>query len=102
MSSTGKKIYKVRLEPDERKHLKEILDSGKGSKERRRRAHILLLADESRPDGGLSDGANRRGSRDRDGDNREGAQAMRDGGAGGGTGTQGSGEPQEASARRRG
>ncbi len=57
MSSTGKKIYKVRLEPDERKHLKEILDSGKGSKERRRRAHILLLADESRPDGGLSDGA---------------------------------------------
>ena len=56
MNSTGKKIYKVRLEEDEREYLKEILDSGKGSKERRRRAHILLLADESRPDGGLSDG----------------------------------------------
>ena len=56
MNSTGKKIYRVRLEPDERKHLKEILDGGKGSKERRRRAHILLLSDESRPDGGLSDG----------------------------------------------
>ena len=56
MNSTGMKIYRVRLEPDERKHLKEILDSGKGSKEHRRRAHILLLADESRPDGGLGDG----------------------------------------------
>ncbi len=56
MNSTGKKIHKVRLEKDEREYLKEILDSGKGSKERRRRAHILLLSDESRPDGGLSDG----------------------------------------------
>ncbi len=35
--------------------MKEILDSGKGSKERRCRAHILLLSDESRSDGGLSD-----------------------------------------------
>ncbi len=26
MNSTGKKIYRVQLEPDERKHLKEILD----------------------------------------------------------------------------
>ena len=31
MNSTGKKIYKVRLEKDERKRLKEIPDSGKGS-----------------------------------------------------------------------
>ena len=37
------------------RHLKKILDSGKGSRERRRRAHILFLADESRPDGGRSD-----------------------------------------------
>ena len=56
MNSTGKKIHKVRLEKDEREHLKQILDSGKGSKERRRRAHILLLSDEGRPGGGLSDG----------------------------------------------
>ena len=102
MSSTGKKIYKVRLEPDERKHLKEILDSGKGSKERRRRAHILLLADESRPDGGLSDGAIAEvleiGTATIERVRKQG----RDGGAGGGTGTQGPGEPQEASARRRG
>ncbi len=60
MNSTGNKTYEVRLEKDERKHLvpisfKEILDGGKGSKERCRRAHILLLSDESRPDGDLSD-----------------------------------------------
>ena len=35
--------------------MKEILDGCKGSKERRRRAQILLLADETRPDGGLGD-----------------------------------------------
>ena len=36
--------------------MKEILDSGKGSRELRRRAHILLLPDESRPDGDHGDG----------------------------------------------
>ncbi len=56
MISTGRKFYRILLEPDEREHLKEILDSGKGSKERRR-VHILLLADQSRSDGGLSDEA---------------------------------------------
>ncbi len=55
MESTGRKIYRVRLEMDERERLKEILDGGKGSKERRRRAHALLLADEGRPGGGLGD-----------------------------------------------
>ena len=34
--------------------LNEILGSGKGSKERHRPTHILLLADESCPDSGLS------------------------------------------------
>ena len=57
MTSTGNKIYKIRLEHDEREQMKEMLDSGKGSKERRRRAHILLLADENRSNGCLSDGA---------------------------------------------
>ena len=38
--------------------MKEILDGCKGSKERRRRAQILLLADETRPDGGLGDAEN--------------------------------------------
>ena len=57
MTSTGTKIYKIRLEHDEREQMKEMLDSGKGSKERRRRAHILLLADENRSNGCLSDGA---------------------------------------------
>ncbi len=51
MNSTGKKIHKLRLKKNECGFLKEILDSGKGSKERRRRAHILLLSDESRSDG---------------------------------------------------
>ena len=35
--------------------LQEMVDGGKGSKERRRRAHILLLADEGRADGARSD-----------------------------------------------
>lgn len=55
MESAGRKICRVRLEEDERERLKGILDGGKGSKERRRRAHVLLLADEGRPDGGLGD-----------------------------------------------
>ena len=55
MNSTGRKVHGVRLEKDERRHLKEMPDSGKGSKERRRRAHVPLPADESRPDGGLGD-----------------------------------------------
>ena len=55
MESAGRKICRVRLEKDERKWLKGILDGGAGSKERRRRAHVLLLADEGRSDGGLGD-----------------------------------------------
>ena len=55
METAGRKIYRVRLEEDERERLKGILDGGKGSKERRRRAHVLLLADEGRRDGGLGD-----------------------------------------------
>ncbi len=55
MSTTGRKIYRVRLEEHERIMLQEMVDGGKGSKERRRRAHILLLADEDRQGGARSD-----------------------------------------------
>ena len=55
MSSTGRKIYHVRLEADERVMLKETVDGGRGSKERRRRAHILLLADRGRGGAGIAD-----------------------------------------------
>ena len=61
MNTAGRKIYHVRLEKDERTLLQEILDSGKGSKERRRWASILLLADRGRGDGGLSTAGRSRG-----------------------------------------
>ena len=38
-----------------RARLREIVDGGRGSKERRGRAHILLLADRDRPGGGRRD-----------------------------------------------
>ncbi len=50
--TAGRKIYRVTLETREHTRLQTIIDSGKGSKERRRRAHILLLADTDRPGGG--------------------------------------------------
>ncbi len=52
MTAQGRKIHKATLTGDERARLREIVDGGKGSKERRRRAHILLLADTDRPGGG--------------------------------------------------
>ena len=51
----GRKIYRVRLDDDERAMLQGTLDGSGGSKERRRRAHILLLADGNRAGGGLRD-----------------------------------------------
>lgn len=54
--NAGRKIYRVRLEDDEREMLREAVDSGRGSKERRRRARILLLADRARDGGGRTDG----------------------------------------------
>ena len=55
MNAIGRKIYHVRLEEDERQLLLGMVDGGKGSKERRRRASILLLADRDRKGGGRSD-----------------------------------------------
>ena len=55
MAGSGRKIYHVELDGDERRLLQELVDGGKGSKERRRRAHLLLLADRGRADGGRTD-----------------------------------------------
>ena len=55
MAGSGRKIYHVELDDDERRFLREIVDGGKGSAERRKRAHLLLLADRGREDGGRTD-----------------------------------------------
>ena len=55
MNMSGRKIYHVDLEEGERALLQGIVDGGKGSKERRLRAHILLLADRRRAGGGRGD-----------------------------------------------
>ncbi len=51
----GRKIQHVRLEDHERAESEEIVSSGRGSAERRRRAHILLLTDENRKSGARAD-----------------------------------------------
>ncbi len=51
----GRKIQHVRLEDHERAESEEIVSSGRGSAERRRRAHILLLTDENRKSGACAD-----------------------------------------------
>ncbi len=55
MTVGGRKRYKVTLTDDERTQLQDLVDRGKGSKERRKRAHILLLADTGRDRGGRID-----------------------------------------------
>ncbi len=55
MEQAGRKICRVRLEAHERARLKDIVDGGRGSKERRRRAHVLLPGDGGRPNGGWTD-----------------------------------------------
>ncbi len=55
MTSDGRKIYHVTLDADERHQLQALVDRGQGSKERRKRAHILLLADPDRAGGGRRD-----------------------------------------------
>ncbi len=55
MNPNGRKFYHVTLDPEERSSLRDLVEGGKGSKERRKRAHILLRADRSRDGGGLRD-----------------------------------------------
>jgi len=54
MNSNGRTFYRVTLEPEERVSLREIV-GGTGSRERRKRAHILLRTDIERDGGGLRD-----------------------------------------------
>ncbi|MCY4152855.1 MAG: helix-turn-helix domain-containing protein [Aestuariivita sp.] len=55
MTVGGRKLYKVTLTEDERTQLQDLVDRDKGAKERRKRAHILLLADTGRDRGGRID-----------------------------------------------
>ncbi len=55
MTSDGRKIYHVTLDADARHQLPALVDRGQGSKERRKRAHILVLADPDRAGGGRRD-----------------------------------------------
>ncbi|MCY4153598.1 MAG: helix-turn-helix domain-containing protein [Aestuariivita sp.] len=55
MTAVGRKLYQVTLTDDERTQLQDLVAGGKGSKERRKRAHILLLADTGRDRGGRLD-----------------------------------------------
>ena len=54
MERKGRKRYRVVLTDEEREELSAIV-RGKASAHRRRHAHILLLADEARAGGGLTD-----------------------------------------------
>ena len=53
--SNGRIFYHVTLGLEERLYLQEMVDSGKGAKEQRKRAHILLLADVDHPGSGYRD-----------------------------------------------
>ncbi|MCY4152445.1 MAG: IS630 family transposase [Aestuariivita sp.] len=55
MTTGGRKFYQVSLADDERTQLQELVDRGQGSKERRQRADILLLADTDRANVGRVD-----------------------------------------------
>ena len=55
MNPNGRTFYHVSLNLEERSSLWDLVESGKGSKERRKRAHILLLADINRDGGGMRD-----------------------------------------------
>ncbi len=54
MERKGRKQYRVRLSAEERAELSGIVN-GKSAAYRRKHAHILLLADEDREDGGRTD-----------------------------------------------
>ena len=49
------KIYKVTFTTEERTELKALVSKGTGNARRIRRANMLLLADENRPDGAWKD-----------------------------------------------
>ena len=49
------KLYRVTLSDEERQALMSLIDQGKGPAGKRKRAHILLLADEAQENGGWKD-----------------------------------------------
>ena len=51
MNPKRRQLYHVTLAPEERSSLKDLVGGGTGSKERHKRAHILLLADINRDSG---------------------------------------------------
>ncbi len=55
MTTVGRKLYQVTLTDDERIQLQDLVDDGKGSKERCKQAHILILAGIGRDRGGRID-----------------------------------------------
>ena len=49
------KKYRIRLTTDEQKELKALVSRGRTAAYKQTHARILLMSDESRPDGGLTD-----------------------------------------------
>ena len=54
---SARKKYRIRLTEDEQKELKSLVSRGRSAAYRQTHARILLMSDESRPDGGMSDAA---------------------------------------------
>ena len=54
---SARKKYRIRLTTDEQKELKSLVSRGRSAAYRQTHARILLMSDESRPDGGMSDAA---------------------------------------------
>ena len=52
---TSTKKYRIRLTTDEKKELKALVSRGRTAAYKQTHARILLMSDESRPDGGMKD-----------------------------------------------
>ncbi len=52
---TSTKKYRIRLTADEQKELKALVSRGRIAAYKQTHARILLMSDESRPDGGMTD-----------------------------------------------
>ena len=52
---TFTKKYRIRLTTDEQKELKTLVSRGRPAAYKQTHARILLMSDESRPDGGMTD-----------------------------------------------
>lgn len=52
---TSTKKYRIRLTTDEQKELKALVSRGRIAAYKQTHARILLMSDESRPDGGMTD-----------------------------------------------